>query len=173
MPDVLTHRACVDHSGDLVIALRVCRNGGRSLAARFPDPLQEQISMHWVVIDELCDVVRETSFAIHQYRCGGHSKKVYENALAHRLRTLGLRVERQLSLAVYDEYGTALGQCYADLFVEGCLIVELKACREIADAHVAQRLGYLKFARIETGLLVNFGAANLYVKKYLMTNGPA
>jgi GxxExxY protein len=49
------------------------------------------------------------------------------------------------------------------------LIVELKACREIAPEHVAQILGYLRSARIETGLFINFGAAKLYVKKYLMT----
>ncbi len=54
-------------------------------------------------------------------------------------------------------------------FVEGSLIVELKAVKSIANEHIAQILGYLKSSRIETGLLINFGAAKLYVKKYLMT----
>jgi GxxExxY protein len=70
---------------------------------------------------------------------------------------------------VYDEGGTVLGEYYADLFVERCLIVELKACKAVADEHVAQILGYLKSARIETGLLINFGATKLQIKKYLMT----
>lgn len=70
---------------------------------------------------------------------------------------------------MYDEDGTVLGEYFADLFVEDCLIVELKACRDIADEHIAQLLGYLKSARIETGLLVNFGSAKFYIKKYLMT----
>ena len=39
----------------------------------------------------------------------------------------------------------------------------------MTDEHVAQILGYLKSARIETGLLINFGAMKLYVKKYLMS----
>jgi len=62
-----------------------------------------------------------------------------------------------------------LGEYFADLFVEDCLIIELKACKAIADEHVAQILGYLKSSHVETGLLINFGAAKLSVKKYLMT----
>jgi hypothetical protein len=59
------------------------------------------------------------------------------------------------------------------LFVEGRLIVEIKACKTCADEHVAQILGYLKSSRIETGLLINFGAPKLQIKKYLMTPPPA
>ena len=129
--------------------------------------------MKWENINQLCDIVRETSFAIHTYHRNGHLEKVYENALAHRLRKLGLRVEQQLPLTVYDEDGTVLGEYYGDLFVENCLIVELKACKSVADEHVAQILGYLKSARIETGLLINFGAAKLQIKKYLMTIQPS
>jgi GxxExxY protein len=123
----------------------------------------------WENINQLCDIVRETSFAIHSYHRNGHLEKIYENALANRLRKAGLKVLQQHPLTVYDEDGTVLGEYFADLFIEDCLIVELKAVRAVTDEHVAQILGYLKSARIETGLLINFGAARLYVKKYLMT----
>jgi len=126
----------------------------------------------WDNINQLCDVVRETSFAIHSYHRNGHLEKIYENALVHRRRKLGLRVEQRQPLIVYDEEGTILGDYFADLFVEGCLIIELKACKAVADEHVAQILGYLKSARIETGLLINFGASKLHIKKYLMTVQP-
>lgn len=125
--------------------------------------------MDWGSINELCDIVRETSFAIHTYHRNGHLEKVYENALAHRLRKVGLKVQQQHPLPVYDEDGTLLGDYFADLFIEDCLIVEVKACKTTADEHVAQLLGYLKSSRIETGLLINFGAAKLQIKKYLMT----
>jgi GxxExxY protein len=130
--------------------------------------------MPWGHINQLCDIVRETSFAIHNYLRSGHLEKVYENALAHRLQKRGLKVEQQYPLTVYDEDGTVLGQYYADLFVEDCLIVELKAVREVVDDHVAQILGYLRSSRIETGLLINFGARRLRIKRYLMSlDGPA
>jgi GxxExxY protein len=128
-----------------------------------------QRTMEWENINQLCDVVRETSFAIHKYHRNGHLEKIYENALVHRLRKQGLKVEQQHPLTVYDEDGTILGEYFADLFVEDCLIVELKAVKATTDEHVAQLLGYLTSSRIETGLLINFGSARLYVKKYLMT----
>jgi GxxExxY protein len=46
-------------------------------------------------INELCDFVRETAFAIYRYHRHGHLEKVYENALAHRLRKAGLNVLQQ------------------------------------------------------------------------------
>jgi GxxExxY protein len=120
-------------------------------------------------IMELCDVVRETAFAIHRYHRHGHLEKVYENALAHRLRKLGMDVKQQHPLQVYDQDGTLIGDYYADLFVDGRLIIELKAARALADEHVAQILGYLRASRIEHGLLINFGAPKFEIKKYALS----
>ncbi|MGI8906927.1 MAG: GxxExxY protein [Candidatus Sumerlaeaceae bacterium] len=117
----------------------------------------------------LCDQVRETSFALHTYHKNGHLEKIYENGFANRLRKLGLQVEQQYPLSVYDEDGTLLGSYAVDLFVEQCLVVELKACRAIIDEHVAQLLGYLRACRIEHGLLINFGGPKLEIKKYVLS----
>lgn len=119
-------------------------------------------------INELCNIVRETAYAIHVYHGHGHLEKIYENALAHRLRKAGLDVQQQHPLQVYDEDGTLLGEYYADLFVDGRLVVELKACRTLADEHVAQILGYLKSAHIKDGLLINFGSYRFQIKKYVL-----
>jgi GxxExxY protein len=118
---------------------------------------------------KICDLIRETGFSIHNFHRHGHLEKVYENALAHRLRKTGLRVEQQYSLSVYDEDGTPLGNYEADLFVENCLIVEVKACRTLIDDHTAQLLGYLRSSGIEHGLLINFGAARFQIKKFVLT----
>ena len=89
--------------------------------------------------------------------------------VAHRLRRRGLDSKFQFPLAVFDEDGTVLGEDFADLFVEGILIVELKAAKSIADEHVAQLLGYLRASRIEHGLLISFGAQSFQLKKYVMS----
>jgi len=120
-------------------------------------------------INRLCDLVRETSFATHCYHRHGHLEKIYENALCHRLRKQGLEVRQQHPLTVFDEDGTVLGDFYCDLLVENQLLVELKAVRTVAEEHIAQLLGYLKSGRFEVGLLINFGAPRLHVKRYLMT----
>jgi len=117
-------------------------------------------------IFQLCDRVRETAFALHRFLRHGHLEKVYENGLAARLRKNGLCVEQQHALQVRDEDGTVLGNYVADLFVENTLIVELKACRILADEHVAQLLGYLRACHIEHGLLINFGGSKLQIRKY-------
>lgn len=121
-------------------------------------------------INELCDVVRERSFSIHRYLRHGHLEKVYENALAHRLRKLGLSVDQQHPVDVHDEDGTLLGQFFVDLLIEGELIIELKAAKSIASEHVAQVLGYLRATGKEHALLINFGAPVLYVKKFILSD---
>jgi GxxExxY protein len=105
----------------------------------------------WQSMNELCDIVRETSFALRCYLKSGHLEKVYENGLVHRLRKRGLSVEPQFPLKVFDEDGTVLGDYFADLFVEKCLIVELKAVRAIDNEHEAQLLGYLDHRESKRG----------------------
>ncbi|MCL4471803.1 MAG: GxxExxY protein [Gammaproteobacteria bacterium] len=119
-------------------------------------------------IRELCNTIRETSFAIHGYLRHGHQEKVYENALANRLRKLSLDIKQQYPLQVSDEDGTLLGSYYADLYVDNKLVVELKACSILTGEHVAQLLGYLRATRIEHGLLINFGSPRLQIKKYIL-----
>ncbi len=120
-------------------------------------------------IKELCDQVRETAYAIHEYHGTGHLEKVYENALAHRLSKDGLKVKSQHPLKVFDEDGTKIGDYYADLIVEDLLIIELKACKTIAEEHKAQILGYLRSANLEHGLLINFGSFKFQIQKFVMT----
>src|SRR4030095_6844659 len=119
---------------------------------------------------KVCDTVRQTAYNIHVYHGHGHLEKVYENALANRLRKLGLDVKQQHPLNVYDEDGTHIGEYYADLLIENQLIVELKAARTFADEHIAQILGYLKAGRIEHGLLINFGSYRFQIKKYALSD---
>lgn len=122
---------------------------------------------------ELCDVVRETAFAVHCYHGPGHLEKIYENALANRLRKLGHKVEQQRSLQVRDEDGTVLGDFFADLMVDDLLILELKAVRAVVGEHVAQILGYMRSSGQEHGLLLNFGAGRFYIKKYALSESLA
>ncbi len=115
----------------------------------------------------LCDQVRQTSYDIHAYHGHGHLEKVYENALAHRLKKQGLKVEQQHPIAVYDEDGTLLGEFFSDLLVEGELVIELKAAKTLAPEHEAQILGYLKSSHKEHGLLINFGSYKFEIRKYI------
>ncbi len=117
---------------------------------------------------EFCSRVRQIAYGIHAYHGHGHLEKVYENALVHRLAKAGIEVKQQQPITVYDEDGTVIGEYFADLLLEGWLIIELKAVKTLAAEHVAQIIGYLKSSRLRHGLLVNFGSYQFEIKKYAL-----
>jgi GxxExxY protein len=98
---------------------------------------------------KLCDVIRATSFEIHRYLRSGFTEKIYENALAHRLRKQGMRAEQQECVRVFDEDGTLLGLLRTDILIERMLICEIKSCSALIDAHTSQLLGYLRATGIQ------------------------
>jgi GxxExxY protein len=86
----------------------------------------------------------------------GFSEKVYENSLAIELKKQSLEVQQQQPIVVHYE-GVEVGEYFADLVVNGQVILELKATRQLLDEHEAQLLNYLKATTVEVGLLLNFG----------------
>ena len=86
----------------------------------------------------------------------GFLEKVYQNAMEVELVARGLTIIPQAPLKVYYS-GVVVGEYFADLLVEGCVIVELKAAEGIVTEHHAQLLNYLKATDINVGLLLNFG----------------
>ena len=121
-------------------------------------------------IMKLCNRVREISYAIHVYHGNGYLEKVYENALVHRLRKEVMGVVQQFPITIRDEDGTVIGQYFADIVIDGRLLVEVKACSTLTDEHRAQILHYLKASKIEHGLLVNFGSYRFQIQKFVFTN---
>jgi GxxExxY protein len=117
----------------------------------------------------LSDRIRQIAYDIHVYHGHGHLEKVYENALAHRLQKAGLAVRQQHPIQVFDEDGALIGDYFADLLVEDCLIIELKTARTLAPEHEAQVLGYLKSSRLEHGLLINFGSFKFEMRKFALS----
>lgn len=97
----------------------------------------------------------------------GFLEKVYENALVVELRRPGLTVEPQMPIDVYYK-GVLVGQYFADLLVEGKVIVEIKAEKAYNSKQEAQLLNYLKATGIPVGLLLNFGERRCEHKRLVM-----
>ena len=94
----------------------------------------------------------------------GFLEKVYENSMAHEVRKNGLHVEQQYPVQVaYD--GIVVGEFVADLLVEGTVVVELKAVKELDDIHVAQCLNYLKATSLTVCILINFGKSRIDIRR--------
>jgi GxxExxY protein len=118
---------------------------------------------------KLTDLIRQTSFEIHKYLRSGFTEKIYENALAHRLRKQGILVQQQECVRVFDDDGTLLGLLRTDILIERMLICEIKSVSTLVDAHAAQLLGYLRATGMQHGLLINFGGPKLQIRKLILT----
>ena len=105
---------------------------------------------------ELTGAIINAFYYVYNTLGYGFLEKVYENALAHELRKRGYQVIQQAPIKVYYD-GVMVGEYYADLLVNGLVILELKAAEAIVEAHEAQLLNYLKATDIEVGLVLNFG----------------
>ena len=106
--------------------------------------------------EECASIAIKCFYSVYRVLGHGFLEKNYENALAFELRERGLRVEQQAPIEVLYK-GQVIGEYFADLLVEGCLIIELKAATFLSANHEAQLLNYLKATHIELGLLMNFG----------------
>ena len=114
------------------------------------------------------DIILKSFYKVYNNLGYGFLEKVYENALLYELRNQGLDCEKQKPLKVYYEQ-IQVGEYYADIIVNECIILELKAAESIAEEHEFQLINYLKATEIEIGLLLNFGK-NPEFKRKIFTN---
>ena len=75
-----------------------------------------------------------------------------------------MSVETQVSIQV-TYVNEVVGEYFADLVVDGVIILELKAAKELCADHEAQLINYLKATNIEVGLLLNFGRKPEFKRK--------
>ena len=101
---------------------------------------------------------------IHSELGPGFLESIYEEALAVELRLLGLAFERQKPVPIFYR-GQPIGEHRLDLLVQGCVVVELKAIAALENIHFAIARSYLKALGLNDGLLLNFAATRLVIKR--------
>jgi GxxExxY protein len=105
---------------------------------------------------ELTDGILRTFYDVYNRLGYGFMEHVYENALAYELRKRGYAVTQQQPITVWYD-SVPVGKFFADLVVDGLVVIELKSAERLVAAHEAQLYNYLKATHIEVGLLLNFG----------------
>ena len=101
---------------------------------------------------------------VHRSLGPGYLESVYQNALLIELKKATIEAVKNHRIPVYYE-GEQVGDFVADVIVDNSVILELKATQEIHDAHEAQLVNYLQSTGLEIGLILNFGAASLQIKR--------
>ncbi len=111
---------------------------------------------HYEKQEEWMKTIYQSALKVHSTLGPGLLESVYEICLLHELTKRGLLVERQKALPInYDGVVIDSG-LRLDLFIEGEIIIELKAVDSLAPIHQAQILTYMKLAKKELGYLINF-----------------
>lgn len=120
---------------------------------------------------DITDKIIRSYYTVYNALGHGFLESVYRNSMAVELARAGLQVQTETPIDVYYRDGI-VGQFFADIIVEKCVIIELKAAKELAPEHHAQLFNYLKASRIEVGLLMNFGKEPKYERKYCANMRP-
>lgn len=106
--------------------------------------------------NELTEQIIKAFYKVYNMLGYGFLEKVYVNALLIELENLGVLFRSQCPIQVFYE-GILVGEYFADIVVQDCIIIEVKAAKNLSAEHEAQLLNYLRATNIEVGLLFNFG----------------
>ncbi len=111
-------------------------------------------------LDELAKRVIGAAIEVHRLLGPGYLESVYKEALCLELSMRRIPYNRQHPVGVLYK-GHRVGEGFLDIFVDQCLIVELKAVEALMPVHMAQVLSYLKATQCKLGLLINFNVPML------------
>ncbi len=115
--------------------------------------------------DDFTQKIIGCAYKVHNALGPGFLEKVYENALRIELEKLGLNIKQQEPINVTYE-GQVVGEYYADLWVDGRVVIELKAAQTLTQRHEVQLVNYLTATGIDNGLLLNFGPSVQVKRKF-------
>ena len=117
---------------------------------------------------EVSDIVLRCFYDVYRELGGGFIESVYHRALALALSNAGMKVAVEVPIPVHYR-GVVVGEFKADLTVNSCVLLELKAVHGLDSMHEAQILNYLKATKFEVGLLLNFGPRP-HFKRFVLQN---
>ena len=101
---------------------------------------------------------------VHKHLGNGFQEVVYQRALAIEMQMQNISFVREQEMALQYK-GFDIGTRRVDFFVDGKIMVELKAVINLEDVHLAQAMNYVEAYNLEIGLLINFGAKSLQHKR--------
>jgi GxxExxY protein len=106
--------------------------------------------------NELTELAIRAFYKVYNTLGYGFLEKVYVNALIIEFDKINVPTKLQSPVQVHYD-GKIIGEYFADIIVNDCIIIEIKAAKNLTLEHEAQLLNYLKATEIEVGLLLNFG----------------
>ncbi len=120
---------------------------------------------------ELTHKIIGCAMKVHSTLGNGFQEVIYQRALAIEMKNQGLSFLREMEMGIlYEE--NHIGKRRVDFFVEGQIMLELKAVIKLEDVHLAQAMNYCEAYNLPIGLLINFGSRSLQFKRVYNVNHP-
>lgn len=120
---------------------------------------------------EITHKIIGSAMTVHKALGNGFQEVIYQRALDIEMTKQGLVFQREMSMNIYYD-GHDIGTRRVDFFVEGCIMVELKAIIQLEDVHLAQAMNYCQAYNLPIGLLINFGSKSLDFRRVYNVNHP-
>lgn len=121
--------------------------------------------------EELTRKIIGCCMKVHTTLGSGFQEVIYQRAMVVELEKQGLGFAREMEMDIFYE-GVHIGKRRVDFFVEDKIMLELKAVRQLDDAHLAQAINYCEAYGLPIGLLINFGARSLEFKRVYNVKHP-
>lgn len=115
---------------------------------------------------ELTGKIIGCAMEVHRILGNGFQEVIYQRALAIEMANNNISFSREHEMDILYK-GERIGQRRVDFFVEGKVMVELKAVIQLEDVHLAQAINYLEAYGLDIGLLINFGSTSLQFKRVM------
>ena len=115
---------------------------------------------------ELTGKIIGCAMEVHKILGNGFQEVIYQRALAIEMKKQRLEFSREHEMEIFYK-GENIGSRRVDFFVEGKIMVELKAIILLEDVHLAQAINYLEAYNMDIGLLINFGSRSLQFKRVM------
>lgn len=115
---------------------------------------------------ELTGKIIGCAMEVHKALGNGFQEVIYQRALEIEMHLQGLDFSREHEIEIFYK-GENIGTRRVDFFVDGKIMVELKAIIQLEDVHLAQAINYLEAYNMQIGLLINFGSQSLQFKRVM------
>jgi GxxExxY protein len=122
-----------------------------------------------LINDQLTHKIIGCAMKVHSTLGNGFQEVIYQLALGIELEYNAISYQREQEFPIYYR-NVDIGTRRVDFFVEGLVMVELKAIVQLEDVHLAQAINYLEAYNMQIGLLINFGSKSLTFKRLFNKN---
>lgn len=117
-----------------------------------------------MLYSDLTRKIIAAAMAVHSEIGNGFQELIYQRALVLEFQKHDLTFQREQEMEIHYD-NIKVGTRRVDFFIEGKIMLEIKAVKQLEFVHLAQARNYLEAYKLEVGLLINFGANRLEFKR--------